>query len=83
MYFMSNWGYFPSDEDVKVYLESKLKIQITNMQHIICLKNIQAYISHQTYDKDLTLEKLEEEMRHHGPYFWLERMTFFIVSILQ
>ena len=45
------------------------------------MKPISAYISYQTYDPTLTLEKLEEEMRYHAPYFWLERMTFFIVSI--
>ena len=25
LYFISNWGYVPTDDDVKVFLESKLR----------------------------------------------------------
>ena len=34
--------------------------------------------SNQTYDKNLTLDKLQNEWMHHSPYFWLERMTFLV-----
>ncbi len=27
IYFMSNWGYFPPDNDVKVYLKSKFRLK--------------------------------------------------------
>lgn len=43
---------------------------------------ILAYIGEQTYDKNLTSNTLWEELGAHAPYFYLERMSFLVVSTL-
>lgn len=35
-----------------------------------------AYQATQTYDPDLTMETLQQELKHHIPYFTLERLAF-------
>ena len=44
---------------------------------------ILAYIDAQTYDTNLTRNTLWEELGAHAPYFYLERMTFLVVSTLK
>jgi len=39
---------------------------------------LEEYRTKQTYDENLTLDKLQNEWMHHSPYFWLERMTFLV-----
>ena len=41
-----------------------------------------AYHSNQTYDEGLKLETLEDEFKHHFPYFVLERLAYSTVSII-
>ena len=48
---------------------------------IIFIKSsIKVYVDAQTYDDDLTVATLMEELEHISPYFWLERMVFLVVS---
>ena len=48
---------------------------------IIFIKSsIKVYVDAQTYDDDLTVATLVEELEHISPYFWLERMVFLVVS---
>ena len=44
-------------------------------------KHILAYHLNQTYDEGLQLETLEEEFKHHFPYFVLERLAYSTVGI--
>ena len=39
-------------------------------------KFLETYIEAQTYDPDLHIDTLWDEMRHHSPYFYLERLVF-------
>ena len=43
---------------------------------------ILAYVGEQTYDTNLTRNTLWEELGAHAPYFYLERMSFLVVSTL-
>ena len=44
MYFMSNWGYFPSADDVKAFLNSKLRFAF----HSSHLFQLMSHIKHMT-----------------------------------
>ena len=46
------------------------------------MAHILAYHLNQTYDEGLKLETLEEEFKHHFPYFVLERLAYSTVSTL-
>ena len=37
LYFISNWGYVPTDDDVKVFLESKLRFCVFVFKEIFSL----------------------------------------------
>ena len=37
---------------------------------------LETYKNAQTYDPELTIDTLWEEMKHHSPYFHLERLVF-------
>jgi len=39
---------------------------------------MQVYIDEQTYDDNLTISTLMEEIKHMSPYFWLERIVFLV-----
>lgn len=39
-------------------------------------KFLETYIEAQTYDPDLHIDTLWDEMLHHSPYFHLERLVF-------
>ena len=60
LYFMSNWNYNFSRDDVSAYLYE--------------------YVNVQTYSDDRKIQILLDEFKHHEPYFWLERILFFMVS---
>ena len=45
------------------------------------LMSISAYIEHQRYDSDLTLEILKDEKDHILPFIVLERLSSVIVSL--
>ena len=58
--FFDNLNYYESDE-----------------QHWADMtKFLETYIEAQTYDPDLVIDTLWDEMTHHSPYFHLERLVF-------
>ena len=55
-----------------------VKLQFCNIDKAC----ISAYVEEQKYDANLTSNTLWEELGAHAPYFYLERMTFLVVSNL-
>ena len=74
LYWAANTNQFFSIDEIKNMMQGEHKT-------IIFIKSlIKVYVDAQTYDDDLTVATLMEELEHISPYFWLERMVFLVVS---